>query len=359
MRVAQLSGVAAVIAVGFTAFVPPAHAETRGYVISLFVPAMNNKDDGDCPGGKNPIAPDILKGILTKEGLPEAQIQKLLKPGTFDGREFAEYATYRGRIDGQPVNVYHHPLSVPDPIIKLAQGKEAFGFDLDGKDGPYKWVDPLTGEKEVNNAAARVFGCFDRTRGTLDAPPTNWSVRWGYYNWGHTWLIAVKAKNFQNDDDVQVSFYRGMQPPVKNSSGYQRYVTYQVDPDPRIQSNQFKGKIKNGMFVSDAPVHFWMIASPRLQPEFDFKAARLRLSFKPDDTMEGFLGGFLPITMVYFPFGDYAAGAEFNGGMDIPGVYYALKRMADTDIDKDRKTGERTRISQTYLIRAVPAFLAR
>lgn len=351
-------GVAVAMLLNLVYATQPAWAETRAYVINLFVPAMNNKDDSDCPHGKNPIAPGILEGILRQEGVAEAQIQNLLKPGTFDGRLFDQYATYRGKIDGEAVNVYHHPLSVPDPHIKLSEGKEAFGFNLDGQDGQYKWIDPLTGEKGVNNAAARVFGCFDRTRGTFEAPPTNWSVRWGYYNWGHTWLLEVKADNFQNADHAEINFYRGVQPPAKNSQGFQRYMTYEVDPDPRTRSNRFHGKIHNGMFVSDASVRFWMISSPRLQPEFDFKAARLRLSFKPDGSIEGFLGGFLPITMVYFPFGDYASGAEFNGGMDIPGVYYALKRLADTDIDKDPKTAERTRISQTYQILAVPAFLA-
>ena len=164
--------------------------------------------------------------------------------------------------------------------------------------------------------------------------------------------------DMKNADKAEVTFYRGLQPATKNGSGYQSYMTYTVDSAPRLQSNKFTGKIKDGMFLSDKPLDFYMISSPRLQPEVKFARARLRLTFKPDGNVEGFVGGFLPITMVYFPLGDYASGAEFNGGMDVAGVYQALRRLADTDIDKDPHTGARTRISQTYLIRAVPAFLA-
>ena len=363
MRMRTHTSLVALAAALGLAATQPAQAESRGYVVSLFVPAMNNNDDSDCPEGKNPIAPEILARVLKDQGKSQAEIDKIMGPGVFNNRVFTEYATMRGRIDGKPVNVYHNPLSVPDPHIKLAVTKQVFGFNLDGKEGPDEGVDPLTGEKGVNDAAARVFGCFDRTRGTLDSPPANQSVRWNYNSYGHSWLLEVVKPDgplsFKNDDNVEVHIYRGVQPPAKNAGGYQRYMTYDVDPDPRLQSNVFRGKIRNGMFLADAPASFYMIASPRVQPYYDFKQARLRLSFKPDGSVEGFMGGFLPITMVYFPFGDYASGAEFNGGMDIPGVYYALRRVADTDLDADPKTGARTRISHTYLIRAVPAFLAQ
>jgi hypothetical protein len=36
-----------------------------------------------------------------------------------------------------------------------------------------------------------------------------------------------------------------------------------------------------------------------------------------------------------------------------------MRRLADTNIDADPKTGTRTRISTTYQIHAVPAFLMR
>jgi len=41
--------------------------------------------------------------------------------------------------------------------------------------------------------------------------------------------------------------------------------------------------------------------------------------------------------------------------LDIPGIYYALKRMADAY--PDPKTGENTAISGAYVVEAVPAFI--
>lgn len=352
-------GVAGAVLLAMAAAATAAAAETRGYVVNLFVPAMNSKD-GDCPQGMNPTAPAILERVLTEQGKPRSEIDKVLAPGVFNQRVFGEHATYRGRIDGREVNSYQHPLSVPDPNIKLAVIKEAYGFNLDGRTDAEDFTDPLTHETGVDNEAARVFGCIENRRGTLEEPTANWSVRWGYYNYGNTWLVEVRSSgDLQNADDAVVSFYRGMAPAIKNGTAFQSHITYDVDPDPRMQANHFKGRISNGQFLSEQPIDFFMLAFPRIPPEFNFRQARLRLSFKPDGRLEGFLGGFLPVTMVYFPFGDYAVGAEFNYGLDLPGLYRALRKRADSDLDADPKTGARRRISQTYLIRAVPAFLAR
>lgn len=331
---------------------------TRAFVVGLFVPAMNSTDD-DCPEGKNPNAAGMLHQILADQGMPEADIQKILLAKDFGGQKYAEHATFRGRIDGKPANVYRHPLSVPDPKIKLAVSKQAIGFNLDGRVDPNDFTDPLTGEQGVDHELSRVFGCFDRVRGTPESPPTNASVRWGYSTYGYAWLIQVSGvDNLTNDDQVEVSITRSLQPVIRQGDGPQMYMTYQVDTDPRMQNNRFKGRIKDGTFVSDAPGEFYMISDPLIPPEFHFKQARLRLTFQRDGSLEGFLGGFLPISAIYFPHGDYGAGGEFNAGINYPGIYYAMRRLADTDLDADSRTGVRTRISTTYQIRAVPAFLS-
>jgi len=342
-----------------------AMADSRGYVIANWAPAMNNPDDTNCPQGKNAQAADIMTYSLKANGMPADQAAKLADPNTFSRAKFGQFAPMRGRKDGKEVLVYNHPLTAPDPHIHLDVSKEAFGFNMDGKVGPNDYTDPLTKEKGVDNAAARVFGCFDRTRGTLDNPPGNWSYRWSHYNEGNTWLMEIstpanKPLTFQNDDNVTVNFYRGMQLPLKNGSGYQKNVTYTIDPNRDLTKlTSFKGKISNGMFMADVTPEFRMIASSRIQPIFDFKQVRLRISMKPDGNIRGFMAGYLPIDMIYFPFGDYGVGAEYCGGMDVSGLYQALIQNADTDLDADPKTHRRTRISQTYQIEAVPAYLRR
>ena len=337
-----------------------AQAETKGYIISNWAPAMNNFDDSGCPTGKNETFPDIVKYVLKGQGMPDDQVAKLTAPG-FKREGVSESVAMRGRQDGKEMNAYIHPLSVADHHIKLDQAKESFGFNLDGKAGPNDYVDALTKEPGIDNAAARVFGCFDRTRGTLDNPPGNWSYRWTHYMEGNSWLMSIsnnsdRPLNFQNDDNITVTFYRGEQIPMVNSSGYQRDVTYTIDPTSQLKTlTSFKGKIKDGLFMAQVTPEFRMVASSRIQPIIDFKSVHMRITFKPDGQLLGFVGGYLPIKMIYFPFGDYAMGAESAGGMDVPGTYHALQNLADSDIDKVGNV--RTRISQTYQLSAVPAYL--
>ena len=340
---------------------PAAHAESKGYIISNWAPAMNNIDDKGCPDGKNADAQKIMAYTLKNQGMPDDQIVKATAPETLMGY-YEQNAPMRGRKDGKPVNVYTHPLSVPDPHIKLEQSKEAFGFNLDGKVGPMDFTDPLTKEAGIDNMAARVFGCFDRTRGTLDAPPGNWTYRFtNYLGGGHTWLMEInnnsdRPLNLQNEKNVTVTFYRGTQLPVRNSSGLQRDVTYTILPETETLRS-FKGEIKGGMFLSGVTKQFKMIGSSSIQPVYDFKQARMRIAFKPDGRLLGFVGGYLPIEMIYFPFGVFNSQSEINGSMDVAGVYQALQQNADTDVDKVGKV--RTRISQTYQMMAVPAYLIR
>ena len=340
-------------------------AGSQGYVISNWAPAMNNVDDSGCPQGRNAAAQEIMTYALKDQGMPQDQIAKLTDPNTMNQKSYGEHTAMRGKVDGKPANIYTNPLSAPDPHIKLDQAKEGFGFNLDGKDGTLSYTDPLTKEKGVDNAAARVFGCFDRTRGTREAPPGNWSFRWTHYTEGNSWLIEIsnnstKPLNFQNEDNVTVNFYRGMQTPFRNGSGFQRNITYTIDPDARLKSlTSFKGKIRNGVFLADVTPEFRMIASAHINPVFDFKSVHMRITFNKDGSMQGFVGGYVPIQQVYFPFGDYGVAAEYIGGMDVSGVYHALQANADTDIDRDPKTHKRTRISQTYQVEAVPAYLSR
>ena len=134
-------------------------------------------------------------------------------------------------------------------------------------------------------------------------------------------------------------------------------MTYTIDPNTALKTlTTFKGKIKNGMFVSDFTPQFRILSTTRLQPVFDFKHAKLRLAFQPDGSLQGFVGGYSPITMIYFPYGDYAAQGEGLGSGDVVGIYQAMQKYADTDIDK-AKNGKRTRISQTWTLTAVPAYL--
>ena len=88
--------------------------------------------------------------------------------------------------------------------------------------------------------------------------------------------------------------------------------------------------------------------------QWDMQRAHLRLKLKPDGSAEGVLGGYQPWLQLYYMYGIGGYGMEGMIGVNIPGTYYALRKLADAD--PDPKTGQNMSISAAYRIEAVPAF---
>ncbi len=109
--------------------------------------------------------------------MSQADIDKALASKDF-GQRYRTEAPLRGRKDGQPVLSYEYSLSGSEPRSSSISPKKDTAFNLDGKVGALDYTDPLTKETGVDNVAARIIGCIDRTRGTLDAPVGNTMLRW-------------------------------------------------------------------------------------------------------------------------------------------------------------------------------------
>jgi hypothetical protein len=83
-------------------------------------------------------------------------------------------------------------------------------------------------------------------------------------------------------------------------------------------------------------------------PKVQLSKAQLRFELKQDGTLRGVIGG-------YQPWKDaLSAGNQANMGSDWVGVYWNLRRSADSN--PDPKTGENRDISNAYFVDAVPAF---
>lgn len=322
---------------------------TRGYVVSHFIPAMYNVSDSECPNGMNEDTTKLLERVLKQQGKSDDEIKAAANADTLDMYRFSQFMTMRGKADGKAVDVYLHPLSSTE-TLQLAVSTQALGFNLDGKTGPDKFTDPLTKETGVNNQMARILGCYTQMRGTPETRASSQGV-----GGIAAWLIAVDgAENLQNADNVTVHIYRALQSMTRGTRGIQANVTYTVDTtDPRMQNNAYQGRIKDGLFVSDKPIDFFMVTS---QGYDDLKQSRLRISFKPDGTVLGFLGGFDSIKMLYVKKTQMRGLGEFDG-QNFPAFFQTMLKLADTDIDKDSQTGTRTRISATYQLGGIPAFL--
>jgi len=100
------------------------------------------------------------------------------------------------------------------------------------------------------------------------------------------------------------------------------------------------------------PGDFSMQGESQFYAVLRFKQTHLRLQMKPDGTLAGLIGGYQPWLDYYYYL---AVRSEVTAQVDVPGTYYAMKRLADGL--PDPTTGQNTGISAAYYLEAVPAFL--
>jgi hypothetical protein len=334
----------------------PAAAESRSFVISWLTQAVYSQD-GDCPGGNEPSIDAMLRRMLVQLGKTPTEIDALmakLAGGSFTAPIY-DVLVNRGRIDGKPVNVYDNPTSTPDPHVHTVVGQFAPGFNLDGKgaDSPNSFEDPETHEKGVNNQYFRALGCFTTHRAVPPARPLHWSYVWSAQRVAmRAWLISISGADLSRNGDVTVTFDKALSPVMLDANGNtQRDQTFRIDPDPRSH-NVFRGRVQDGE-LTIVPAGFHMLSDPLLMAGWDIRNTHLRLKLNPDGTLSGLLGGYQSWSQIYFMYATGAWSYESMVGLNIPGIYYALRRLADAD--PDPVTGQNMSISVAYRIEAVPA----
>jgi hypothetical protein len=172
------------------------------------------------------------------------------------------------------------------------------------------------------------------------------------------WIIEVSgierdAAGKIKDGDVQLSVYRATGPVTRNAAGDpQSDMSFTVDTNPRTQ-NTVHATMKNGTLWSD-PFEFYMLQDPFAVTEYHFKKTHIRLTLNDDGTAKGVLGGYQPWLPIYESFALGGSTNELNLSVNTPGIYYALKKLADYEPDA---SGQNQYISSSYMIEAVPAFV--
>lgn len=328
-----------------------AMAETRGYVISLIHTATYSNQD-NCPNGGNGGVVDLKMRILQDQGYTKEQASRILANNYVDDSGKKVDVRKRGVIDGKPVDVQAFPMSVPDPQIETVQGRYAYGFNLDGKLQPGSFEDPETGEQGVDNQMWRVLGCYEVYDVRRPVIPYSEGIAWDTaMDSMPAWLMSVSGEDLDRDGPVTVTFDRSLNITMRNArSGVLAASSYTIDPDPRSHS-EFKGHITNGVLGIE-PGQFAMQGESQFYAVLRFTNTQLRLKLRPDGSLAGLLGGYQP-WLDYFYY--LAIRGEETGQVDMAGVYYALRRLADAD--PDPATGQNRAISAAYYIEAVPAFL--
>jgi predicted lipoprotein with Yx(FWY)xxD motif len=349
----------------------PAGAETRGYVIQWIHTATYPQPD-NCPQGGNGGRADIQRHILLSRGYTPEKVDKIvayyekaadggveLSPADNPAPEFS--FNKRGTLFGKPVDVSDFPASEPDPQIETAQGHFMYGFNLTDKPQPYSFEDPDTHEM-VEDQMWRVLGCFTEYRVPLSIIPYNEAIGWDTEEDAMpAWLMTVSGEDLSKDGDVTVTFDRALNLVMRNSyGGALRGASYTIDPNP-LSHSVFKGHINN-QTLSIEPGNLFLLGEvPKFYPVLRFTQAHLRVNLNPAQStlhyggagvVSGLVGGYEP----WLDYWHYSSiRGESGNQVDIAGLYYAMKRLADAV--PDPVTGQNTAISAVYYFEAAPVFV--
>jgi hypothetical protein len=250
------------------------------------------------------------------------------------------------------------PETYPDPGLIGVTGELAEGFNLDGNEktgfaGP-------DGTKGVDNNFYRTLGCTKSYRGPPRLSSNALSTNDTMHNGGWTVAIVVHGagKDPMNDSNIDVGIYMSSDKLVKDgNSQIARDHTFRIKPS-KLEAI-FKASSRDGVITSKVTPEVW-VRDPGSTRDLQLLRAQVKLQMKPDGTLEGRLGGYRPWMPVYTALVN-ARGpvVEVLGWIEIPSIYYALKRNADYSPSDDGKGGgEKTHISYAMRINAIPAYVA-
>jgi hypothetical protein len=267
----------------------------------------------------------------------------------------------RREIDGW------YPTTAPDPFVfHDATGPTAYGMNLDGKIGPNDFTGP-DGEKGVDNQLYRVLGCIRNYR-----PPEgaiqgfdNDEVTKDVYN--RILIELTGVDSLVNDNDVQVTMYRGRDPILLDATGKKAIPggSQRVDTRWGLKFIQhMHGKIVDGVLLTEPADLVYPWAVFYIATDEYMHSARLKLKLSPT-TADGMVAGYSDIETWYSQMmRSYSTHHQSYGASSAPSIYKALRRLADGY--PDPKTGANTAISsvlsaqftQVYLVASSKAQLA-
>lgn len=344
----RISFAAALIGASWLAWATTAAAETRSFVVDWLLDGFYH-DDATCPKGLNPSATEFYRRDLLRAGHSKQAVEEAMKdfPGEGGAKQpWVPLVSVRG--NGKD-NVYEKPWTMPDPKLFLAEGRFAFGFNLDGKAEPGSFEEPGTHEKGIDNGLFRAMGCNRSWRGPR---PGISEVHWDIArNQMPALLMTVEIPDGGKDGPATVRFNRGLDIASRDAQGNaQADITYQIDPNPRSHA-ELKGEVRNGVITVAAP-EANLLLDAYVAPELRFQKAQARFVIDAKGRLTGTIGGYIPWQVIYASRASYVE--EYASSTDMPGIYYALKKNADAG--PDAKTGENMLISSAFNIEAVPAF---
>ncbi len=355
-------GESVVLGIAAMATAHAAHADwTRSYVIDWIehasyygAPAGVIDPGTDCPKGTNP-EPNWVE-VLMKGGYTREQAEWIRNPANPE----------RSAVSGNPkmalrgrnfASVYIDPESAPDPGIYEVEGAIGEGIDLDAN-AKTGFTSP-SGEPGVDNNFYKALGCWKTFRGPPRLSSGGQTVNDHMRNGSWTMLIVIhgQGEDPMNDDNVQVGIYTSTDVMVKSGTGeIARDYTFAIKPNPKYEGI-FAAQVKNGRVISTNTVD-WMMRDPSpgaVRNGLEILRGRIDFEMKPDGSLHGYVGGYRPWKPVYFGWAGFGQVNEVLTWVDLPAIWYAMKRHADFSPSGPR--GEKTHISFALRVDATPAFV--
>ncbi|WOJ98601.1 hypothetical protein R0137_08520 [Congregibacter brevis] len=228
-----------------------------------------------------------------------------------------------------------------------AVGPNAYGVNLDGKITEEDFTSP-DGVEGIDNQLNRALACIAIYRGP-DGAFYHFSNLFMYGNAYNRWLIELTGvDDLANDDEVTVSFYRGLDDLVTDASGkgFVAGGTQRVDGRwGESFRGEVQGQIVDGVLTTEpaARTKFpWSF--PGIGGGFHiFHDFQLQLTLTPK-TAEGLLAGYADVEQYNHRLNrNWTTHHQSYGQLSAASLYRAMKRLADGYPDPD--TGANTAIS--------------
>jgi hypothetical protein len=245
------------------------------------------------------------------------------------------------------------PNTTPDKFtFREVKGDISYGVNLDGKVKPSDFTSP-DGKPGIDNQFYRAVGCIPSYReGSSQLVFYNEYLEGKQFN--RTIIQLTGVDSLENDDEVTVTTYRGLDPLVRDALG-----NFQVDATQRadlVYGQEFvstsKAKIVNGVLMTTQSADFvWpnenhTDASTELMHDAHFE-----LKLTPEK-MEGVIGGYVDVESAYRAMiKRYGTHQISYGRLAAASLYKVMRRLADGY--PDPATNENTAISSALKVAGI------
>jgi hypothetical protein len=345
----RMLAAAAALAVGagsaWAADLPPVVKDGKiAYVMTHRLwTVMSNPEKTECPNGMNLGPREQFHKLFPDDGKQRTVVETYLM------READQWLPRKDSLD--PFTFFE------------AQGPVVHGMNLDGKvkKGDFRDED---GEKGVDNQMYRVVGCIVNFRGPSINPI------WWYENEyvrryvANRFMIEISGvDSLENDDDVTVKSYRGMDDLLIDAVGDATGQVITPGGTQRVDERwgkfaqaTWKGKIVNGTLVTDPSDAVMPIFGRYLTTAtLPINGMRFKLKLTPERA-NGVIAGYTDIEgFERYINASWPQHYHSNGEMPTISMFHAIERLADGN--PDPKTGKMTAISSALDVRFTQIYI--